>query len=88
MGRSFSTIFVISGLGEPLFGFAKLPLEVANAPMQGAQIALSREIQHTGDALHPLVEGPLEAAPETKPLHHQLLDSGVLHQLREPRVSE
>jgi len=83
MGRSFSSIF---GFGEPFFGFAKLPLEVPNASVERAKVALGREVQHAGDALHTLIERPLDAASETKPLDHQLLDLRISEQLRDPRV--
>lgn len=83
MGRSFSSIF---GFGEPLLGFAKLPLEVPNASVERAKVALGREVQHARDALHTLIEGSLDAAAETKSLHHQLLDLRILQQLGDPRV--
>jgi hypothetical protein len=76
------------GFGESFFGLSKLFLEVANAPVERAQVALSREVQHPRDTLHAPVERPLDAATETQALHHQLLHFGVLHQLRDPRVPE
>jgi hypothetical protein len=67
------------GFGESFFGLSKLFLEVANAPVERAQVALSREVQHPRDT---------DAATEKQALHHQLLHFGVLHQLRDPRVPE
>jgi hypothetical protein len=85
MGRRFSSIF---GFGEPLFGFAKLPLEVSNSSLEQAEVALGGEVQHARNALHALVEGTLCAAAKTKALHHQLLNLGVAHPLHDPRVLE
>jgi hypothetical protein len=83
MGRSFSSTF---GLCEPLFGFAKLSFQVPNSSLERPEVALGREVQCAGDALHASFELPLHPTAETKRLHRRLLYSGVAHQLPDPRV--
>jgi hypothetical protein len=83
MGRSFSSIF---GFGEPFFCLAKLPFEVPNSSLERPEVALGREVQCTGDALHALIELPLHTTPETKCSHRHLLHSRVAHQLPDARV--
>jgi hypothetical protein len=85
MGRSFSSIFSV---GEPFFGFAKLPLEVPNPSLERAEVPLGCEVQHACDALNALVDHPLDATAETKRLHRRPLNVRITHQLCQPRVLE
>lgn len=55
MDRSFSSS---SAFVEPLFGFPKLPFQVANPPVQPPEVFLSWEIQAARDSLHIPIDDP------------------------------
>ena len=85
MGRSFSSIF---GVGEPLFGFAQLTLEVPNPSLERAEVALGRQVEHASEALDALLECPFDTTAETKRFHRELLNPWIAHELRNPGVLE
>jgi hypothetical protein len=57
---------------------------VPDSSLERTKVALGCEIQHASDPLNTPLEASLDATAKTKGLHCQLLNLGLLHQLRHP----